>query len=256
MEIVAHRGIHDSLPENSLAAFEAAIELGSDVVEFDVRLTRDRVPVVIHSLECAIALDGLNGYLFEHDLSELRAVRLKGSPQGRPQQISTLAEVLDGLAGRIGMEIEIKDPSVGLAEQVAKSLVPHRRHWDSIEVTSFEPAILRAFSAAIGRRVPVDLLFPRSENWMTLPIVTYLAYEKAGLAGARAVHLHPAQLDATVIDHLRAAHFDVHAWDVNDRETFDRVSRLGIVRVSTDNVPRLLSPRDPAGPAPSQGQPR
>src|SRR6266542_213286 len=81
MEIVAHRGIHDSLPENSLAAFEAAIELGSDVVEFDVRLTRDRVPVVIHSLECAIALDGLNGYLFEHDLSELRAVRLKGSPQ-------------------------------------------------------------------------------------------------------------------------------------------------------------------------------
>jgi len=219
MEIVAHRGIHDSQPENSLAAFEAAIELGSDVVEFDVRLTRDRVPVVIHSLECAIALDGLNGYLFEHDLSELRAVRLKGSPQGRPQQISTLAEVLDGLAGRIGMEIEIKDPSVGLAEQVAKSLVPHRRYWDSIEVTSFEPAILRGFLA-------------------------------------RAVHLHPAQLDATVIDRLRAAHFDVHAWDVNDGETFDRVSRLGIVRVSTDNVPRLLSPRDPAGPAPSQGQPR
>ena len=45
-EIVAHRGVHDEFPENTLPAFERAIELGADAVELDVRLTADGVPVV------------------------------------------------------------------------------------------------------------------------------------------------------------------------------------------------------------------
>lgn len=47
-EIVAHRGAHDQVPENTLPAFERAIELGADAVELDVRLTADGIPVVYH----------------------------------------------------------------------------------------------------------------------------------------------------------------------------------------------------------------
>ena len=47
-EIVAHRGIPTEAPENTLASFQRAIELGADAVELDVRLTSDKVPVVFH----------------------------------------------------------------------------------------------------------------------------------------------------------------------------------------------------------------
>lgn len=243
MEIVAHRGLHGALPENSLAAFEAAIDAGADFVEFDVRLTRDGVPIVVHSLECGDALEGVDGYLFEHDAHELTAARLKGSPPGQSLHISTLAETLQALAGRVGLEIEIKDPSAALAAQVAEALGPHHAHWDSIEVTSFEPAVLLAFGAAIQGEVAANLLFPRSEPWMTKSIVAYLAAGKARLAGARAVHLGPSQLDATVVRNLRDAGLQVHSYEVNDEATFALMSDLGITRFSTDDVPRLVAIR-------------
>jgi glycerophosphoryl diester phosphodiesterase len=47
-ELVAHRGVADGAPENTLPAFWKAIELGADAVEFDVRLTRDHEPVIYH----------------------------------------------------------------------------------------------------------------------------------------------------------------------------------------------------------------
>ena len=47
-EIVAHRGVPNEYPENTLTSFERAIELGADAVELDVRLTKDKIPVVYH----------------------------------------------------------------------------------------------------------------------------------------------------------------------------------------------------------------
>jgi glycerophosphoryl diester phosphodiesterase len=144
MQVAAHRGFHESLPENSLVAFEAAIDAGADAIEFDVRVTRDGVAVVTHWLECELSVEGLDGYLFEHDFSELRAAPLKGSPSGRKLHMSSLDEVLQALAGRIGLEIEIKGPSAALAERVGAALLPPRRHWESMEVTTIQPARLHA----------------------------------------------------------------------------------------------------------------
>ena len=90
MQVAAHRCFHESLPENSLAAIEAAIEAGADAIEFDVRVTRDGVAVVTHWLECELSVEGLGGYLFEHDFSELRSAPLKGSPQGMQLHMSSL----------------------------------------------------------------------------------------------------------------------------------------------------------------------
>lgn len=243
MQVAAHRGFHESLPENSLAAFEAAIEAGADAIEFDVRVTRDGVAVVTHWLECDLSVEGLGGYLFEHDFRELRAAPLKGSPQGRQLHIPSLDEVLEALAGRVGLEIEIKGPSAALARSVGAALLLHRRHWDSMEVTSFQPALLHAFSDVVDGGLPVDLLFPRSESWMTRPVVAYLASAKAQLARARAVHLHPSQLDADVVERVRAAGFGIHTYEVNDESTFSRIAELGIERFDTDALTKALAMR-------------
>ena len=69
--VVAHRGYRGLYPENTLAAFEAAIAVGADMVELDVCLTRDRVPVVIHDKTLYRTTDG-KGLVSEHSLSELK----------------------------------------------------------------------------------------------------------------------------------------------------------------------------------------
>ncbi|MEK7843741.1 MAG: glycerophosphodiester phosphodiesterase family protein, partial [Pseudomonadota bacterium] len=49
MLVIAHRGFHAAVPENTLAAFEAAVTLGVNGIETDVRISRDGLPVLIHN---------------------------------------------------------------------------------------------------------------------------------------------------------------------------------------------------------------
>jgi glycerophosphoryl diester phosphodiesterase len=77
-EVVAHRGVHQDAPENSLKAFQLAVELGADAIELDVRLTADAVPVVFHYFYLDEATSG-SGTIFSYTLRELQALRLKTS---------------------------------------------------------------------------------------------------------------------------------------------------------------------------------
>ena len=104
-EIVAHRGVAEQAPENTLPAFRDAKKLGADAVELDVRLTADKVPVVFHYFY----LDGLTtltGAIFNYTWKELRQAKLfqNGIPAAGIS-IPTLEEVLDGIGNQIGLEI-------------------------------------------------------------------------------------------------------------------------------------------------------
>ena len=100
---------------------------------------------------------------------------------------------------------------------------------------------------AIKERCPglgVDRLYPRSEPWMKLDVVQYQAIQRARLASARAVHLHPTQLTAQVVAGVRAAGIEVHAWDVNDEDSLDLVTGLGIPRLCTDRFAQAYAYRE------------
>ncbi|MGB9300899.1 MAG: glycerophosphodiester phosphodiesterase [Anaerolineae bacterium] len=234
LEIVAHRGVADGAPENTLAAFERAVDLGADAIELDVRLSKDRVPVVFHNFY----LDGkteASGPIFAHTSAQLWELELVGgeSPEGR--RIPTFREVLEAFAGRLGLEIELKGPEPESSEIVAGELQRFRHLWDTMEVTSYEPALL----LDIGRRCPglaTDLLVRRSEDWMKLDVVAYVAVQTGRLAGARAVHLHPTQLFSEVVSTVRAAGLEVHSWDVNDADSLQMMKQLDIPKFDTDNL--------------------
>ncbi len=181
-EIVAHRGITTETPENTAPAFQRAIELGADAVEFDVRLTADRVPVVYHYYYLDETTTG-HGPIFAHTLAQLRDVRVlcKSVPAAAAGQISTLREILDEFGVRIGMEIEIKGPEPEAPQIIGAVLQHFKRHWHRIEVTSYEPALLLEIQRACPG-ITGDLLFPRSESWMKLDVVAYQACHQARLA--------------------------------------------------------------------------
>lgn len=246
-DIVAHRGIASLAPENTLAAFQLAVEFGADAVEFDVRLTADQIPVVYHYYYLDEYTSG-SGPIFNATVQQLRGLEVycranPGAPHGT---ISTLAEVMEDLAGRIGMEIELKGPEPEAPEIISKVLRQFKPLWDSIEVTSYQPAFL----LEIQRFCPglkVDLLFPRSESWMKLDVVAYQAVHLARLARARAVHLHPSQLSAEVVSAVQMAGIQIHSWDVNDEASLTLVDNLGIPRIDTDEFHQARKYRDSSG---------
>jgi len=104
---VAHRGDSAHLPENTLEAFDAAIGAGAEVVEFDVRMTADGVPVVMHDATVDRTTEG-SGLVRSMTLEEIRSLRIR-RPGGGAAGVPTLQDVLRALAGRAAADIEIKN---------------------------------------------------------------------------------------------------------------------------------------------------
>ena len=101
---MAHRGFSGRYPENTLLAFEKAIEVGADAIEFDVRLSGDGHLVISHDKTLVKAFEGGHGKeVAEQPLAEIRQVDL-----GMGQHMPTLEEVVEQCGGRIGMNIQIK----------------------------------------------------------------------------------------------------------------------------------------------------
>lgn len=234
--IVAHRGATGKgAPENTVEAFKRALDLGADGIEFDLRLTRDHVPVVFHDFY----LDDVttaSGPICARSYHELSSVRVVGRQhKTAPAPIPQLVEVLDGFGGRIDLEIEIKGPEPESAPLIADTLRPYRELWPSIQVTSFEPSLLTAFRLA-SPEIATAVLFSQSEYWMGADAVAYLALHKARLSGTNRVHLHPTQLTAEVTSQLRNQGIEIHAWDVNTTEAIRTAIALGIRRICTDDL--------------------
>ena len=105
--VVAHRGASASEPENTLVAFEAALAAGADAVELDVRLTSDGVPVVMHDADVNASTDG-SGFVHEMSLAQVKLLDASGG-RGASVEVPTLAEALEVVGDRGGVDIEIKN---------------------------------------------------------------------------------------------------------------------------------------------------
>jgi glycerophosphoryl diester phosphodiesterase len=243
-EIVAHRGIPTEAPENTIASFQRAIDLGADAIELDVRLTSDKIPVVYHYFYLQENTSA-SGAIFDFTLEQLRNVKVfcKNNSAAKDGRISTLSEILEMFGGKIGFEIEIKGPEPESPEIVGGVLNEFKNFWNSFEITSYEPALLLSVQKICPGLI-VDLLYPRSESWMKLDVVQYQAIHYSRLARARAVHLHPTQLSETIVNALCNQGIEIHAWDVNDEQSLETVAEFGIPRLCTDYFKQALAFRD------------
>lgn len=120
--VVAHRACHQSapshgfergVPENSLAALERCVALGVDLVEIDVRRTRDGALVVMHDPKVDRTTNG-KGRISDLTLAEIQALTLKGGEEAPP----TLEALLEAARGRVLVNIDLKGPLAAQAAQV------------------------------------------------------------------------------------------------------------------------------------------
>ena len=151
---MAHRGASAEVPENTFEAFERAVARGADAVEFDVRLTADGVPVVLHDPDLARTTDAV-GPVAGVTIAELARVRTRDG-----HAVPTLAETLRSLSGRIAVDIELKNiPGEPDFTPDGEPLV--EATLEAIEASGFVgPVLLSSFnpaSIAHARRLAPDL---------------------------------------------------------------------------------------------------
>ncbi|WP_346243858.1 glycerophosphodiester phosphodiesterase family protein [Shouchella clausii] len=102
VQAIAHRGYSAKYPENTIAAYEASIDVGFSHIEVDVHLSRDEVPVIMHDKTVDRTTNG-TGLIHAYTLKELRRLKTSGN-----ERIPTLEEVLDMAKGRVKVAIELK----------------------------------------------------------------------------------------------------------------------------------------------------
>jgi glycerophosphoryl diester phosphodiesterase len=142
---IAHRGFHDlarGVPENSLAAFRAAMEAGY-AIECDLHPSSDGVPMVFHDDELG-RLTGLSGCVRELTAAELSSLQLTRTRERIPR----LADLLDLVQGRVLLVIELKHMvgrDAGFARVVVEAL---RNYHGPVALMSFDPGLIADIGAA------------------------------------------------------------------------------------------------------------
>ena len=114
--VIAHRGVHNEIPENSLAAYQKAIDLGCDFVEIDARTTKDGEIVSIHNKTVDAYVVGKTGMVSELTLAELKSLDIgeRLGSKWKNTRIPTFDEILELCQGKIGIYLDLKDADPAL----------------------------------------------------------------------------------------------------------------------------------------------
>ena len=112
--VIAHRGAHIGIPENSLAAYQKAIDLGCDFVEIDVRTTKDGKFVSVHNSSVDDYVNGTKGKVKDLTLARLEALDIGSGvgPEWKNTRIPTFEQILKLCQGKIGIYLDLKDAPV------------------------------------------------------------------------------------------------------------------------------------------------
>lgn len=207
--ILAHRGASYDAPENTLAAFRLAREMGADGVELDVLLSADDIPVVIHDFTVDKTTDG-EGKVRDKTLRELKKLDA-GSHFDytfRSERIPTLDEAFEAI-GDLIVNVELK--SVGIRptflEMAVLGVIRKRNLQNRVIISSFNPFALRRFHR-LAPNIPLGFLYSAdTPSWLRLFMIG-LPHE--------ARHPHHTMIDAEFMKWAHTNRYRVNTWTVDD----------------------------------------
>lgn len=226
--IVGHRGVLATEPENTFRSYHRAVELGVDVIELDVRLSRDNELVIMHDASVDRTTDG-QGAVADLDWSELQAL-----DAGAGERIPHLTEVLDTFPD-MEFQIEVKAPAA--TDALLDALRARRGRGGAVTISSFRPDPLATALAAEDRCWRAGLICGIGQS------------DKIATANELGVdHLF---VHWDIADHPGVAAFarergPVDVWPSEDPETVQRAIRAGFAGTTTDDPAMAVPARDAA----------
>lgn len=234
--VIAHRGASLLAPENTLAAFRKAKELGANWVEFDVMLTADHHVVVIHDRELNRTTNG-DGLVIDHRYSYLKTLDAGSwfNPLFSNEKIPLLEEVIELLCQlNLSANIEIK-AQIGHEEITAeKVLETIKKYWPE----SFPQPLLSSFSMPILEYIRAYspesligyLMHGWHDDWQT----------HCNLLGCKTINVNYNFLDAEKVGLIKKTNRLLLAYTVNDQHVAQELYSWGVDAIFSDNLKELI----------------
>ena len=211
---IGHRGARAYEPENTLSSFRRALELGVDAVELDVRKTFDNKLVVIHNANVNKTTNGSG------EVNELTLEEIQGFIIEKNEHVPTLEEVLDTVANRVKVLVELKE--TGTEEQVV-NLIRRKQLAENVILISFHEDILRKVRE-VSDELKTGLIYVRHKN----PIQAALDLNaKYLLPLYRFTH-------SANVKKAHEAGLKVIVWTINKKEEVEEYKKKGVDGIASD----------------------
>lgn len=222
---IGHRGAKAHAPENTLASFQKALDLGVDGIELDVHVCATGELVVIHDFTVDRTTNG-SGEVHKMTLAELKALKVEGE-----HTISTLDEVMEVVGKKCMVNIEMKGRhTAGPVSVFLKEYVKDRGYtYEDFIVSSFQREELQVMSE-INPDVHLGILTQAS--------VTQ-AWQWAQEFKAAAIHPHFSLLTESNVHKAQQAGYRVYTWTMNEPEDIARIKLYNVDGIISDYPERL-----------------
>jgi glycerophosphoryl diester phosphodiesterase len=242
MKNIAHRGFSGKYPENTKIAFARAIELGADMIELDVTLSKDKIPVVIHDDTLERTSNG-KGKVRNVSLEKLKELDFGSWMNSKfsEERIPTLEEVLQQIKkSKIWLNIEIKSSayekkfSESCIESQAIRLIEKYKLFNRIVISSFEPKILLRLRE-LSTKIKLAYLIEPDYKKLKLDPIFFVTQIKA-----ISLNMHKSQIKTEIFERASERNISVCVYTINTMDELKRMNKLGLAGVFTNFPDRLI----------------
>lgn len=235
--IIAHRGGAKLAPENTIAAFKNAINIGVEMIEIDVHLSKDSEIIVIHDDDLRRTSNG-QGKIKDLTLEEIKKYDA-GSwfDEGfNKEKISTLAEVLQSINGQAKLLIEIKsgdEKYPGLEKRIVEA-IKEQNALDWVVVQSFNKNSVLRIKKMYPELITYCLLGDNFNEFYDELVKKLESNQNIDLE-FNGIATHHSKLNANKVDILHKAGYKVYTYTVNKTEDMQNVIDYGVDGIITDS---------------------
>ena len=225
--IIAHRGASSIAPENTLKAFQKAIDLNADFIEFDVYKSKDGELVIWHDAEIS-QKDGQMSFI-----KDLKLEKLKSIDVGEGEKITTLGEIIEIAKGRIGLQCEVK------AQNFGKDLIGILKKEDLIETSIISSFIFSELLELqkLDSNLKLGLLLPK-EILSSRMVIKFC--KKAIDNNFFAIHPYWKAINKEIVDFAHSNNLLVNIWthiyEPIEDSVLKEVVRMGIDGLIHDDI--------------------
>lgn len=233
---IAHRGASGHAPENTMAAFRRAVELGARFIETDLQITRDAQVIAIHDFTLDRTTNG-KGQVHLLTLEQIRALDAgawfgDGAKSFSKERVPTLKEILNFAQEHdVIFYLEIKSGSAWGIEHAVVAALRDQKASARVVILSFDPLALESIHR-LDSTMMTGFLCEHPSNDLV---------ERTVRAGARQLVARGDLITPAVVEKARHAGLQVVAWTINEREQMQRLIAAAVDGIITDYPDRLLT---------------